>query len=228
MRRARSFCPGPARQRRARAHAHPQSAPEQGSTRACWEGRGRRHARARGPSQPCTPPAEQAASPAGQGASGTRRDARLVSRATARPELPRQPRTHATAGAPGSYSRRTPCPSNPARACADTHDQEPNWDHEGAGGTIHRVVGPTRVPTTPRSVPPPTPRPPIHARAVCTHTNSWAGEATPRSSGRDTQAAASHPSPLHAAPPPGSHLPPSLNPENSTKPKSQRRPPIVF
>lgn len=70
--------------------------------------------------------------------------------------------------------------------------------------------------------PPPPPR--THARAVCTHTNSWAGEATPHSLSGDAHRATSHPSPLHAAPPslftpaPPPHH--NTNPENSAKPNS--------
>lgn len=181
-----------------RGHEHPQNAPGQGST----EGRGGgQRASARGSSRPSqTSPRRHRVG--GQSAgSGGRRDAKGGLRS---------PRV-----SPGPQPHDSPLQVTQARARTHTHHYEPWRDR------YPERSGPKRVPTTPRSA---VPAPP-HTPERCVHTQT-AGRGrrrlTPRV-GMHTVPPATPP--LYTPQPPlCSHLPPNPNPENSTKPNSQRRP----
>lgn len=72
---------------------------------------------------------------------------------------------------------RPPLQVTRARTRAVTQDYEPNSGRQGADRPDLQGSGPTRIPPRCGVQSPPH----THVGAVCTHTNSWAGEATPLS-----------------------------------------------
>lgn len=185
------------RRQQARARA-PTERPRPRVNRGAWGGQ---RASARGSSRPSqTSPRRHRVG--GQSAgSGGRRDAKGGLRS---------PRV-----SPGPQPHDSPLQVTQARARTHTHHYEPWRDR------YPERSGPKRVPTTPRSA---VPAPP-HTPERCVHTQT-AGRGrrrlTPRV-GMHTVPPATPP--LYTPQPPlCSHLPPNPNPENSTKPNSQRRP----
>lgn len=148
--------------------------------------RGGRATRARprllpaGPDSPPPPPKPRSRRPV-RGVWGLRghgeRDVRCLTHR--RPGTTSRTSAHATLGYPRAQNHTTPSPSNPgAGAPTRTQDYEPNWDHQGAVPISTGIAAHARPHYCGLRSPPHT-----HAGAVCTHTNSWAGEATPHSWG---------------------------------------------
>lgn len=240
--RARWFSPGSTRAATAVRACKPRSALVQGSTRAYRVGDGDTRAPAAPPSPAAPVPASRSRRPVWGIRGGQGRGVRNSM-------SPTSPRDRDSLTDP-ALDRRT---SKPPGLRAHSHTT-PTLSHLGAGagagaGTHKRVraqLGPraswwVRFPrragahACPHYAAGCGPRPPTSTPERCVHTQT-AGRGrrrlTPR--GEDAPGSASHPLPLHASLPSLLTPAPLPQPENSTKPNSQRRPderlrpPIVF